>query len=52
MATMNVLARRAYVNSVETLRTRFEKDALAEDLRRQKEVAEEANLSKKVNPHG
>jgi two-component system, sensor histidine kinase len=46
IVTMNVLARRAYVNSVETLRTRFEKDALAEDLRRQKEVAEEANLSK------
>jgi signal transduction histidine kinase/CheY-like chemotaxis protein len=46
MVTMNVLARRAYANSMETLRTRFEKDALAEDLRRQKEVAEEANLSK------
>ena len=46
IVTLNVLARRAYVNSVETLRTRFEKDALAEDLRRQKELAEEDNLSK------
>lgn len=46
IVTLNVLARRAYMNSVETLRTRFEKDALAEDLRRQKELAEEANLSK------
>ena len=46
VVTMNVFAHRAYLSFVDTLRTRFEKDALAEDLRRQKELAEEANLSK------
>ena len=46
MTMMLVLTRRANLNIAETLRTRFEKDALAEDLRRQKELAEQANLAK------
>jgi signal transduction histidine kinase/CheY-like chemotaxis protein len=46
IVTMFGLARIANANFNQTLRLRFEKDALAEELRSQKERAEEANLSK------
>jgi signal transduction histidine kinase/CheY-like chemotaxis protein len=46
IVTMNGLARYSNANLTEALRLRFEKVVLAEDLRGQKELAEEASLSK------
>jgi signal transduction histidine kinase/CheY-like chemotaxis protein len=46
IVTVLGLGRGANANFTKTVRLRFEKDALAEDLRREKESAEKANLSK------
>jgi two-component system, sensor histidine kinase len=46
LATALGLGKRAHFNLTELMRLRFEKEALADDLRRQKEQAEQANLAK------
>jgi len=46
IVTMYGLARHANANLTQILRLRFEKQVLADDLQRQKQVAEDANLSK------